>query len=728
MPQQALPSTPIYRFSRYDKIVIGGIVYRSHDWDTNGHRFRRDADPDTTEIFSHEEICTRFQSGTITLDRNFFLATEAAARSHAGKVLLSDLPEHEQRTIFLRKEYCDRFLRAAARDRRVTRSDASLERVLPQITDDIYRVEIDRQKRGRCGTEITLHEEARPSQFRRWLRRYEAAGFNPLALRDRYRRSGNRKPKVDGDSMLFARAYALKYMASGKPSRAMVFREYETAIDPENVIRQLEGKSPLDKVSQRTFEKLINRLDPFRVSVARDGLEAAKAQFAIVNDGLDVTRPLERVEMDEWNVSLQTLLVEAGAWARLTPEQRALVARTDRAYLTAIIDCAAKCILALRLHLAAPSATSAISALEMMTMDKTYLSSVAGAISPWDMYGSPETVAMDAGPAFIAVATRAVVLDLGAEALFPPAGLASMRANIERLFGNFQQHFIRYFPGQTFENVIAKGNYDSEGNACVMVDTLNETLVRYVIDAYHNSPHDGLVGETPRNAWLRLTKKFPILPPPDAAKRRHIFGLMCERRIGSRGIRLLGLHYQSPELQILRRAVGQTLVMIKVDRFDLGQISVRVNDTWLSVEYRHQGIDMKGVSYWEWMAAVQSLRRHNADMSALSVSVVQTALASVRDTAEMARQRAELGSPILTAEDFEKADYQLSKAFAFVDDGGTADPEDLLGEDDWGDATSAPQNTGAEAQPPPHAIPPTHPTSTSADDFGDAEDWLTDED
>lgn len=713
---------PIYRLSKYDRVTLSGVLYRPDRRDTNGYVFRREDDFNTSEAFTHEEIDDLLQSTRLTIDRNYYRSTAATVRNLYGNTQLCDLPMDEQREILWRQEYCDRFLRMESRKCGVTRSDVSMKRAIQKIAQEVTAIEISRQKKGgRGGTAVIVLLPPQPTQFREWLKRYEAAGYNPVSLRNFYRNSGNRKSRLDGHSSALAMAFARHYQSSSRPTKVMVFREYERALENENDARSENGQPPLKGISRRSFEKLIDRLDPFFTLAAREGMDAAKAKFGIVNDGLDVTRPLERVELDEWRIDLQTLLVKCGVWELFTPEEQESLT-SSRAWLTAAIDAASRCILALRLLLEAPSSASAISAIEMIVSDKQPLASAADTQVPWEMQGSFETLVMDSGAGFIANETKAVISDLGAEALYPPSGLKEMRARIERVFGTFAQNFVRHFPGQTFENVVAKGDYDAQGNACINTSELNRTLLRYVIDVYHNSPHEGLAGETPRNAWLRLTAKYGVLPPPDKAKLRHIFGIHCERRIENRGIRILGLHYQSRELQELRRTVGQKPVAVRVNRHDLGEISVRTENGWMAVKFQRRGMDMAGISIWEWMTAAQSLRRQNAEFAKVNVDVVRKALDSIRGTVDMAIERAELASPIITPEAMARLDHQLFKAFNFVEAASTA-CTDILGEDNT--PAAAVEATACPAQPAPITTPAAQ--FWANDEFGDLKDWLSDE-
>lgn len=680
-----------YRFRKQDRITIDRIEYVPFSTDDQGHVFRRLVDPDISEGFSHAEIQTLFRTEKIKVDPNWFSATRASLRTWTNSTLLSELDDKEQATVLWRQSYCDHFLAMEMRDRGISRSDVCMGRGIRQITADLVAEALERKggKKRRCGSS---GEESRtppsPRTLRRWLKVYAASGYDPMSLRLAYQRCGNADRKST-EAVEIAERFAAQYADSRRPTKCALFRAYEAALTGINDARRLQGESIVESLSRRTFERLINKVtDPFHLCVAREGWKAAKKRFGIVRGGLEVLRPLERVEMDEWNVSLMTLLTKAGIWASLTPEQKSMVERS-RAWLGAAIDAATRCFLGLRLFSESPSSATAIATLEMAVSDKTELSQAAGARTPWDMAGTMETIAMDSGAANIAIWTQAAISDLGATAFYPPSGLAEMRARIERSFRTLQTSFASHFPGQTFENVIRRGEYDSEGNACIDLEELNRTLICWVVDAYHNLPHGGLAGETPRNAWLRLTGKYGVLPPPDGHRRRHIFGIPCERRIQNRGVRVLGIHYQSQQLQQLRRTVGQQPVIVRVDRFDLSSVSVRTKEGWLSVPPAVNGLDLAGVSYWEWIAAAKALQRHHADTAKLSISVVRQALAGIRATADMAIARAELGSPILGTDDFERLDKTLFRTFTFGEGSDGVADEDFLGEpsvtpaEDW---------------------------------------------
>ena len=698
--------SPRFRFSSTDRLVLDGVDYVVQSSTKDGHTLVPTSNTNLPNTFlTHEDIAQMLRSGQLQHYPNWHQDQRVILRRKQGTDSLCELQINEQKIIHWRTHFCEQFLQMEGGDKNISRSDASMTKTIARIAADLYQAEISKDgKAARCGRPLSSYAPPSPTSLRRWLRQYIEGGGDPLALRPVYRRSGNRTSRLDGDSMEMANKYAWCYASQNQDSKAKIYLEYKNEVEAENAKRSLNGQPCLKTLGLRSFEKLIGKLPVFEVYAGRHGIEKARLKFSFVNRGLDVTRALERVEMDEYHVSLQTILVDIGIWEKLDAAQKATVSRT-RAWLTVAIDCATKCILAMRLLDAPPNHASAISTLEMAIFDKSELAETIGTTTPLDIYGTLESLITDSGAAFVSAEFRSVLRDIGILFMSPPAKLPHLRANIERLFRTIGSQLLAHFPGQTFANIVVKGDYDSEANAVINLEELNRTLIRYAVDIYHNSPHDGLAGETPRNAWLRLTNLYGVKPPPSEDIRRHVFGISDRRQISNRGIQFMRLHYQSVALQQLRSKVGQKKVLFRINRHDLGSISVKTTDGWLSVPSTFS--EISGTSYWEWVETVQDLLRRNAATSALAQSDVQNALRDIRSQAAMATKRAEIAEPVLSLADIQKVERDLMRSFAFAKQPEPSD-EDLLGDDlPFVDPQISPQ-----------------PDWTEGNEFGDPKDWL----
>lgn len=658
---------PRFRFEPTDKVTIKGVDYVPKSADEFGHVFRRVDNPEMSESFTHGEIDELRKADGWVHCRGFFSSRKATLRTARPTTLLSDLPSEQLQRVLFRKTVCDRFLQMEA-DGLASRSDASMKQAIKSIFAEMITSDMNG---GRCGSEdLKVKRPPSPRGLRRWLNAYAACEWDAIALTHNYGRSGNRLPRFGKEERELMQEYAEMFASRLQPSKRSLFSDLLGKFADLNKERQSQGERLLKLPSRAAFERVISSLDPFHVYAGRKGPDAARKKFFIVQNGLSVTRPLERIELDENRIPLQTLLTDARLWDQLTAKQKERVERR-RPWLSTAIDTATRCCLA-ALIVENPSEASAIATLEMAVNDKSAYASAAGCVTPWDQGGTCEGISNDGGAGLKSFGYRASACDLGADLMFPTTGTPQMRGKKERLYRTIHTGFFSRLHGRTFENVLAKGDYDSEANAVLDAAELGRLLVRWIVDVYHNKPHAGLGGETPRNAWLRLTKIFPVIPPPDKEVNRHIFGLTHEARIGNHGVRFIGLNYQSQELQRLRRRTGTMPVLIRIDRNDLSRISVRPkpgrnipsDHGWISVDCLTSGL--KGVSVDHWMRAARAIRRTRADAAKVTESVVHQALRDISEFSRMAAQRAGIASPLLTAEEFRRFERDVVRNFEFV--------------------------------------------------------------
>lgn len=674
------PAAPRYRLDPTDKVTIDGIDYVPKSSDKDGHILRRLDDLQLCVGFSHADIEICRQEGNWHHSRGFFLAANARVRVVQPEQHFNDLSPALREKILFRKRFCDEFLRLEDQGA-ATRSDASIKGAVREIFANDLLSQLDD---GRCGGgDIATKRPPSPRTLRRWLGFYSACDWIAMSLADNYGRSGNREPRFEVEERMLIKKYADMFASRLQPTRVSLLGMMHREIRKENKKRDANGERLLVLPSRSALARAIDQLDPFYVIAGRESPEAARRKLAIVNGGMSVTRPLERVEIDEDKLPLQTLLMDAGLWPRLTPKQQEEVTR-HRFWLCTAIDGATRCCLAAVL-VENPSEASALATLEMSVGDKSAYAAASGCNTPWDMFGTGECYANDSASWFKSSTWRGTIIDLGSEILFPTTGMPQLRGRQERFYGTLHRGLIDTLSGKTFLNPVAKGDYDSEANAFLDPSELYRMIIRWLVDVYHNTPHGGLDGETPRNAWLRLTKSFPVMSPPDREAHRHIFGLTLERRITNRGIRIFGLHYQSPALLPLRRLAKDRRVRVRLDRGDLGSVSVRLpiglkGDTgWVPVEClnpRAQGMPIS--IRVEGLALARSRNRASAK---LTEEIVDQALDDIEAFSRSAAKRIGIYSPLFTAEDANRIDRDLARSFDFVRTEGDS-PEVLDAEPD----------------------------------------------
>ena len=145
------------------------------------------------------------------------------------------------------------------------------------------------------------------------------------------------------------------------------------------------------------------------------------------------------------------------------------------------------------------------------------------------------------------------------------------------------------------------------------------------------------------SAWRRLSVEYKLLPLPSPRRRRQIFGLQVFRPITDKGITVLGLTYQSAELQKLRLHGPNVEFEVRFDRFDIWAISVKTGaNSWLEVENRF-GVP-RGVSIWEWTGAARELLTVHARNAETDIDIVMEAINRRRNSGEALAARAEMGT------------------------------------------------------------------------------------
>lgn len=665
-------SSQRYAFAPMSLVEIDGILFVPVASDEHAHVMTRADAPDLVESFTHARLAD-YQKRGLLIERAGALSTTSAllAASRPCERLV-DLPKARVDAVLFRKQICDAILRALEHGE-TSLSDKALSKT---ISDAWLQYAEDARRRtspdGRCGKSTTIPNPPSPTTVRRWMKILKAAAYDPMALCPSYGRSGNRLSRFEPEEQVLLHRFASRYASLRKPTKVSIWREMKAIVDRLNRMRGHAGLRPLVCPGRMALSHAIDQLDQFAVYAGREGADAAKRRFAITARGLEVERPLERVEADEWKLPLQVILTNAGLWKQLNRLQRKAV-ETTRLWLSTVIDVRTKVVLAMRLSRTC-TAANAVSTLRMAVSDKTAYAQAAGCKSHWDQCGIFETLGVDAGSAFRSGEYRAAVLDLGAEYLNPQAGMPRMRGTQERLYRTLHGQFIAMFDGRSFMNVVEKGDYDSEANATLDLELIAKLIVRFVVDIYHNTPHRGLNGQTPRNAWIDLRGRYGVRPPPSKAQAAAIFGTVVERRITNSGVAFCGLHYQSLPLQRIRGGRIRYDVKIRVDPSDLGWVWAFDGSVWQRIPCMRQG--MVGVSLEQWLLAAATARRRYADEAATSEPVVLEALRDVRAAAEGARRRAGIASPVLSDADYRRIEKHFFSGFDRAD----ADAIDILAE------------------------------------------------
>ena len=586
---------PRQSFGRYDRILIGKSTYRYIRRDENGaHVLQRAVDGLLENDFrriTDKDIAGFMRRKIFKVEPAYYSKALDELRARGDDSNLLALSEEQVRDVMWKTEWCVRFHNARL-------APASTFR--PKMTPEDLATFIEAEKQSMNRWYIRRYSEPRPlgrpivvdldadknpikerkpydypspSALRNWLRLYSRTGERMIAFAPRYHRSGNRR-QLDSELAAKIDACVRGYADLSRPTRRDIYDRVEVEITKLNRQRARQGLPPLDLVDPTTVSRRIAKLEPFYVDAGRLGPERAMRKYLLIGKGVEVDLPMERIEMDDWESDLHTIMSSTRMWTKMTKAQRAAVPRV-RCTVTVAIDCRTRCIVGINVSEAAASTPASKAALKTITEDKTYLAKDAGSKRTWDMCGRPDDVFTDGGPVFQGE-FREAVHDIGSDPNRPDPD-PRQRGHIEAFF-RFLRRSCRYFTGQTFSNVVEKGEYPSEAMASVTVEEFRRFIIRFIVDVYHNKPHRGLAGETPIGAWKRLTKKHGVPATITAAQRRAAFGFkQLDVAIDPHGVTYLGISYVSEHIGELLRKLGKGAKLnLVIDPEDLGDVFVQV--------------------------------------------------------------------------------------------------------------------------------------------------------
>ncbi len=709
-------------YTPYDRITLDGVDYDFLRWTTDGYMLQK-SETDLVAHFTFQQMSDFERSPLYRVSRDHYRLGKLNARLRAGVDEFAMIPQAEQPAIIWKYEICKRIQRLVT-SKIASMSNDGLDKAIELITPEIAQLDCAKitpspqqgkgkrsKKSGkprklRSGKNAGIREMPSSRTVQRWIAILEKCDWEIAALRDGHRRCGNTFERHPAEIEELIHEHARAYASQARPTREHQFDLLEGAVNALNEARSAQGKPAYAKPSMRKFNKEISALGAFHVYACRHTLAAAQKKFAGQDDGVQATRIGERVEIDGWRVSLQTLLIKARVWKQLDDETRKNVANA-RPWLILALDRASRIVLAMRLVQQINSA-EAIATIRMIFADKTALLEGTGARSPWSMATGIGELSYDRGSEFSAGDTFRAVISTSATKTHPPKGHPQLRAAGERIFLTVERRFMGHFPGRTFSNVVERGDYPSEKKASIPIDALAQMLVRHVIDDYHNRPHHGLGGETPLNAWNRLIKQTGRIPVPDKHLQRHIFGVERVATLRKAGIEQFGLRFASKELFEKFLRVGSKKVTIRVDPTDIGAISVKFGEEWITAlnVKRH----LEGTTLSAWLATANELSARYKAEAALSRAIV---LAALRDNETLARdlQRENgIAEELVTNAQIERKIRHMSLGFrlpCWDDDRKINDPRyDLL--DDVIEVDDAPDMIADEAQ--------TLPVDASADE------------
>lgn len=417
----------------------------------------------------------------------------------------------------------------------------------------------------------------------KWYRAWKAHGEDGLF--DNYRNCGQYK-RYDQDVDDFIEGVLGELWDMERITVTSVVESVHASIDAENERRE-RLPIPTEKMKRPGYEYILSMIKehaPLDHAIRRVGWDKAYKDLHALGVGMETSRLLQRVEIDEYTVDLFVLMRATGLFDHLPQSIKDLIGLDglpQRVRLSAAIDVHSRCFLALQI---VPVGTkdSLRQTVEMIYTDKNPIADASGAKFGWPMSGAPETIVLDRDPGYASEDAYDVLASLGITNLGAPAGKPWLKPFIERVFRTVHNDLLQRFSGRTFEDVVRRGDNDSAARASLTLETFLVWLVRWTVDSYHTKEHKGL-GMSPKQAWEQGFKECqPRSLTSD--EMREAFGLRGRRELSQSGLRISHIDYQADAL--MEKFINSNATHFEYLRWDgdIGTVSVRCdNGPWTTV-------------------------------------------------------------------------------------------------------------------------------------------------
>jgi putative transposase len=236
--------------------------------------------------------------------------------------------------------------------------------------------------------------------------------------------------------------------------------------------------------SRSSVYRYCSNIDQYEVLLARKGKRVAKQAFRVTGEGVLPDYILARTEID--HTPLDLIIVDDKTFLPI-----------GRPNLTCIIDKFSRVILGFSLSFEPPSELSVIRALKHALFTKTALKELYPDLeNDWLAHGIPMCLVVDNGLEFHSNMLRQLCYELNVELVFCPKQQPQFKGCIERTLGTLNRGVSHHCEGTTFNNIEARGDYNSADQARVTLKEANELITHWIVDVYHQRRHS-ITGYTP---------------------------------------------------------------------------------------------------------------------------------------------------------------------------------------------------------------------------------------
>ena len=327
------------------------------------------------------------------------------------------------------------------------------------------------------------------------------------------------------------------------------------------------------RVSREYVRVIANTVDKYFLEKKHNGRVVADKKRSMRRAGFITTRPLERVEIDNFLLDVHLVCPDTGRWL-------------GRPWLTAAVDHYSGMVLGYYLSYASPSATSILGALRHGIFPKKkrpnksedepndYESDDEVMDESWPCFGIPDCIALDNGSDMTGFVLADVCGKLAIEMFFCPPRVPWYKGVIERFGRTINMRFIHWFPGTTLGKETEEGAPPPHKSALLTFDDFEELLRDYFVTVQNRIPRKNKLG-TPTQRWLEGLEKWPVRLPDDENLLDALIGITEKRTLLQTGIQYENRFYANDALEMLWNTCPEgTKVLFRVNILDIRTINV----------------------------------------------------------------------------------------------------------------------------------------------------------
>lgn len=367
--------------------------------------------------------------------------------------------------------------------------------------------------------------------------------------------------------------------------------------------------------SYSTFTRIVSKIPEFELVWKRMSKRNAEVKFNPIGQGVKVSYPLERVEIDATVLDIIIIFAD-GTFI-------------ERPHLVMAIDKLTRDIPGFCICFGSVGWAEVSQCLRHILSDKSYIKDKYPFIeNEWNTFGVPQALVIDNGLAFKNHPMKDACYQLGVVLEYAPPKVPEWKASIERFLGTTTVNFVQKNPGTTRSNTqkLAEGENPKE-RARIPFNIFVGLMHKWLVDVYRQDINRG-AGGIPAKLWEKYTDDFPVDWPNSSHELPILLGRVNERMITNKGIELNNLRYNSMDINgILKKFSKQNKgaeqkFKVKYDPQNIGSIFLYdhmfIHD-WIRVQCTNPDY-AEGLSEWEHDEAIKLARKKYGTIDVVSLA------------------------------------------------------------------------------------------------------------